>query len=227
MPKSLPFGALLGVAPPGVPAFSSDYKTAVESEESGFYVAHADGVFTGYKYQCVEYARRWLVDALGVTFPSIPMAYHIFELSHFVRVADRSRVPVIRVPNGANVKSAPDMRPRLGSVIIWREGGYFRHTGHVAIVVEATDTYIRIAEQNVTDAAWPGNYARELPVEISETGEIIVKERLPRSAVLGWLHLPAEIHEAQWSSRRSPTTATDPANDSQDRPSQPPAESRL
>lgn len=197
LPKPLPFGAVMGHAPGGVPAYSCDENTMVE-EDDGFYLSHGDNVFFGYKYQCVEFARRWLVQTMGLTFASIPMAYHIFELPVLIRLADKARLPVLRVRNGANVREHPEAYPRLGSVIMWEEGGFFRWTGHVAIVTEATDTYIRVAEQNVLDAGWEGkDYARELRVERGEDGSYTVLEAFKRSHILGWLHLPPAEHEAQ------------------------------
>ena len=40
------------------------------------------GVPTGFTYQCVELARRYLIINHGVTFESIPMAYDIFDLKN-------------------------------------------------------------------------------------------------------------------------------------------------
>jgi glutathionylspermidine amidase/synthetase len=211
MPRALPFGALLGVAPPGVPAYSSDYESATGQHEREGYRAYHEGTYTGYKYQCVEYARRWLVSALDVTFQDVHMAYHIFQLKKFIRVADNTALPVVKCPNGVSIKENPECRPRLGSVIIWEEGGFFRHTGHVGIVVEATDDYVRVAEQNVTDARWRGNFARELPVTIGADGSYTIRETYRRSAVLGWLHLPAHI-ESEQKARREAKLAEESAS---------------
>ncbi len=35
--------------------------------------------------------------------------------------------------------------------MIWLPGGEFEHTGHVAVVIEVTDTEVRVAEQNFDD----------------------------------------------------------------------------
>ena len=196
MPKPLPFGELLGVAPPGVPAYSSDYDSSSYTSRSS-YRADYRGVYTGYKYQCVEYARRWLVHALGVTFQDVHMAYHIFEVPHLIRVSDMARLPLVHVRNGASVTKHADAMPRLGSILIWEEGGFFKHTGHVGIVIEATESHVRIAEQNVTDAKWPGHYARELRVERGEDGSYHIVEGYARSHVLGWLHMPEHVHREQ------------------------------
>ena len=119
------------------------------------------------------------------------MAYEIFEFETVERLADGARVPFEAVPNG----SGPDRRrPTLGSVLIWYPQGYFKHTGHVAIITEATDTYVRIAEQNTHDRYWaPGtNYSRELPVHIDAQGRYAIEDTTAtRAKVMGWMHVNA------------------------------------
>lgn len=179
-----PFGAILGVARPGVPAYSSDYDSDVKRTRGwGF----ALGVYTGYKYQCVEYARRWLVMARGQTFADVGMAYEIFELPYFIRLKDQQRIPVTATRNGTVGE-----KPRHGSVIMWKASGFFRGTGHVAIVTDATDEWVRVAEQNVTDTLWDSDYGRQLPVEIGPNGEYTIKEEISNTHVLGWLNVPEE-----------------------------------
>jgi hypothetical protein len=58
--SALPFGSLLGVAPGGVPAYSC---------KGISFRSHYNGdIYYGARYQCVEFARRWLVHTQGVTF---------------------------------------------------------------------------------------------------------------------------------------------------------------
>ena len=67
------FGTRLGTAPGGVPIYSSDYDSADESEypTRQSYQSYVDGVFMGYKWQCVEFARRWLYLNKGYIFEDI------------------------------------------------------------------------------------------------------------------------------------------------------------
>ena len=37
-------------------------------------------------------------------------------------------------------------KPEAGALLIWQEGGEFKHTGHVAIITEVLEDKIRIAE---------------------------------------------------------------------------------
>lgn len=171
-PVSLPFGSILGVAPGGVPAYSSDYNNVDMTlfPRRSSYMGQYEGVYTGYRFQCVEYARRWLVAVHGITFPDVGMAYEIFDLPYFHNVRNGERVAVKSVRNGSS--NSWKERPFLGSLLIWHEGGYFRWTGHVAVITEVTDTYIRVAEQNVYDAHWEGrDYSRELRVSEGPGGE--------------------------------------------------------
>jgi hypothetical protein len=65
-----PFGGVLGVTDGGVDVYSCDYKTAPSGTEYDNYVG---GVYTGYKFQCVELARRYLLINHGVVFDSVFM----------------------------------------------------------------------------------------------------------------------------------------------------------
>jgi glutathionylspermidine amidase/synthetase len=186
--QTLPFGTICGYAPGGIPAFSSDYDnyTEVESYFSGG-IEH----YYGSPYQCVEFSRRWMIHALGLTFGSVGMAYEIFDKSHAVRVKDKTKVPWTNIKNGSTV------RPRLGSLLIWHSGGEFSYTGHVAVVTDVSDEWVRIAEQNVDDTLWPNgqDWARELDVEYNpSTGEYFIHERWGRRGgrVMGWKNLPED-----------------------------------
>ena len=54
------FGELLGYAPGNVAVYSSDYDTADETiyPNRSAYRSYLDGIYMGYKWQCVEFARR-------------------------------------------------------------------------------------------------------------------------------------------------------------------------
>ena len=128
------------------------------------------GVYYGFKYQCVEFARRWLTHVqgpltmphfktlslllcvlrAGITFGDVGMAYEIYDIPHASRVTNGSAVKWTAHPNGST------SRPVAGSVILWNEGGEFQWTGHVAIATEVSDAYLRVAEQNVEDVSWGG-----------------------------------------------------------------------
>ena len=84
-PVAAEFGTLLGITHGGVQVFSCDYDSIMDKAictRSDFQSSSDDGTFFGFKWQCVELARRYLVINHGVTFESIPMAYDIFDLKN-------------------------------------------------------------------------------------------------------------------------------------------------
>lgn len=179
------FGTVLGLAPGDVPVYSSHYESADPHElpNRQAYRSYVDGIFMGYKWQCVEFARRWMYLNRGYTFDDIAMAYDIFELRSVRVIASDRLLPLHSFRNGAR------RRPEPGCLLIWNEGGHFEDTGHVAIVTEVTDDYVRIVEQNVDHLVWPEgrDYSRELSVTLGADGEFLVSCTFPDTIILGWV----------------------------------------
>lgn len=190
------FGSVCGIAPGGVPAYSCDYKTLnifeIISHGRSIFKHKYNDLYYGVKYQCVEFSRRWLIHVHGITFGDVGMAYEIFDLPYATRIRDGSQVPWNNIRNGSSPHPVP------GSVLIWEEGGEFRETGHVAIVTEVSDNWVRVAEQNVNDTFWPEgrDYARELQVDYEPlTGNYFIHESLwlHGGKILGWKNLPDDF----------------------------------
>jgi len=184
-PTPARFGALLGMAPGNVPVYSSDYASADENElpNRHAYRSYLDGIFMGYKWQCVELARRWLYLNKGYIFDDIAMAYDIFRLQWVRVIQDNSLLPLRSFRNGAQ------RHPEPGCLLIWQEGGEFDVTGHVAIVTEVFPHGVRVVEQNVDHQPWPEgqNYAREIRASITEDGGYWLECTYGNSAILGWV----------------------------------------
>ncbi|MGA0840181.1 MAG: CHAP domain-containing protein, partial [Pseudomonadales bacterium] len=180
-----PFGQLLGIAPGNVPAYSSDYETADDRllPNRHAYRSYVDGLYMGYKWQCVEFARRWLYVNRGYIFDDVAMAYEIFRLRSVRQVEGDVRLPLRSFRNGAR------RHPEPGCLMVWSEGGEFERTGHVAVVTEVFPDCIRIAEQNVRHQIWePGaNYAREIPARVTEDGAYWVRCSFSDASILGWV----------------------------------------
>lgn len=179
------FGTILGVAPGGVPAYSSDYDSVDKTElpNRAAFRNSVDGIFMGYKWQCVEFARRWLYRTRGWVFGDVAMAYDIFRLRSVRSIADGAELPLHAFRNGAR------RPPEPGALLIWNEGGEFVVTGHVAVVTEVAPDYVRVAEQNVDNAVWPEgrDYARELKASVAEDGSYWVECTFGDATVLGWV----------------------------------------
>ncbi len=202
----LPFGTLLGYAPGNVPAYSSDYDS-VDSEQlpdRHAFRHYVDGVYTGYKWQCVEFARRWLLVNRGYVFDDIAMAYDIFRLGDVTVVRDGSKLPLHSFRNGAQ------RHPERGDMLIWNEGGEFEVTGHVAIVTDVHPDRIRVAEQNVHDRAWPdgADYSRELTTRVDDDGGYWIRCNYEDASILGWVAQTDDDTHAETFTDPDPTLFT-------------------
>ncbi|MGE0621937.1 MAG: bifunctional glutathionylspermidine amidase/synthase [Pseudomonadales bacterium] len=180
-----PFGTLLGTAPGGVPAYSSDYETADERKlpNRSAFRSYLDGIYMGYKWQCVEFARRWMYLNRGLIFDDVAMAYEIFQLRTIRDVRNDRELPLRAFRNGSK------RHPEPGCLMIWSEGGEFERTGHVAVVTEVYPDRVRLAEQNVGHRVWPEgrNWARELPARITDDGGFWLRCSFGDASILGWV----------------------------------------
>lgn len=178
------FGTILGYSYGNVPVYSSDYQTVPEGQYPSrkSFRSYYDGIYMGYKWQCVEFSRRWMYINLGYIFDDVTMAYDIFDLRTVRDVKNKSLLPFNAFANGSL------RHPEFGSLLIWQAGGEFEETGHVAVVVEVGDSYLRIAEQNLHHESWQGrNYSRELSAKIGENGEYWVQCSFGDAQILGWM----------------------------------------
>lgn len=179
-----PFGTLLGYAPGGVAIYSSDYTSADKNQyadDASFrsYIGHE---YMGYKWQCVEFARRFLYLNYGVVFTDVGMAYEIFALRVLRRVVDEALLPLQAFANGS--KKAPV----AGALLIWQEGGIFKRTGHVAIITEVFADKVRVVEQNVWHHHLPSGqqWTRELPLTLIND-EYHLQDTYDDTEILGWM----------------------------------------
>lgn len=109
------FGALLGYAPGGVAIYSSDYDSLsnFDSKNDISFRSYIGNEYMGYKWQCVEFARRFLYLNYGVVFSDVGMAYEIFSLRFLRHVVDDDILPLKAFVNGSPIK------PTAGALLIW------------------------------------------------------------------------------------------------------------
>lgn len=180
-----PFGTLLGFAPGGVEVYSSDYDSADERllPNRSAYRNYVDGLYMGYKWQCVEFARRWMYINRGWIFDDVAMAYEIFRLRSIRDVNSNRLLPLQAFRNGSK------RHPEPGCLMVWSEGGEFERTGHVAIVTDVFPDRVCLAEQNVGHRVWPAgqHYSREIPARITDDGGYWLRCSFGDASVLGWL----------------------------------------
>ncbi len=191
------FGTLLGLAPGNVPVYSSDYASADDHQKAdrSDYRSYLDGIFMGYKWQCVELARRWLYINKGHIFDGVAMAYDIFSLRAVRVVKDNTLLPLHSFRNGSR------RLPEPGCLLVWDEGGYFEVTGHVAVVTEVHADCIRFVEQNVEHRVWPPRqrWSRELEVSRTPDGGYWIDSGAEDTIILGWvMQTASDAHAVQW-----------------------------
>lgn len=176
------YNQVLGIASTNVPAYSNGNDEFFSAEQH-----HFQGIFTGYKWQCVEYARRWLLLRKTCTFRSIGSASDAWkELSHVERVTDGRQFPLIAHSNGSPIL------PKKESLLIWPRC-HDLPFGHIAIITEVGRDYIRIAEQNYRFHRWSGNYARRIPL-IYKDGGYYMKDYYKIS---GWMEIIDDNQQLQ------------------------------
>jgi hypothetical protein len=147
-----PYGTVLGVAQGKVDAYSNCSSSCVIVEPNRY-----AGTYTGIKWQCVEFARRWLLVNKGLVYGDVDVAADIWaRITYLTRVADNKSVQLNAYPNGSM------QAPRPGDLLIYARE--YQNTGHVAVItsVDMASQSVKVAEQNFANAPWPGNYAREL-----------------------------------------------------------------
>lgn len=179
------FGTLLGYAPGGVAIYSSHYPSldANHFADQSFFHSFIDDLYMGYKWQCVEFARRWLFMNYGYVFGDVAMAYDIFALRHARRIVDSVILPLQAIANGG-------MRaPEVGSLLIWGPGGEFEITGHVAVITEVLAGEVRIAEQNFEHGLLPPGqeWCRSLVLQRTVEGGYRITAASPEETILGWV----------------------------------------
>ncbi|MBC0540321.1 bifunctional glutathionylspermidine amidase/synthase [Escherichia coli] len=122
--QDAPFGTLLGYAPGGVAIYSSDYSSLdpQEYEDDAVFRSYIDDEYMGHKWQCVEFARRFLFLNYGVVFTDVGMAWEIFSLRFLREVVNDNILPLQAFPNGS------PRAPVAGALLIWDKGGEFKDT---------------------------------------------------------------------------------------------------
>ncbi|ORC89269.1 putative trypanothione synthetase [Trypanosoma theileri] len=75
--RVVPLHGICGYAPGGIPAYSNASSNTFTHEKH-----YHHNYFMGYKWQCVEFARRWLFYCKGLSLPQYDMAAHLIYLRH-------------------------------------------------------------------------------------------------------------------------------------------------
>ena len=170
----VPLNEVEGIASTNVPAYSNRNSSIFNI---GRHYHH--GVYTGYQWQCVEFARRWLLLRKNCVFRDIPHACNIWsDVQYVERVTDGQQFPLHPVNNGS---SEP---PKKDSILIYKRSRRMPF-GHVAIITDVVPGYVHIAEQNNLYNYWPGDYARRAPLRF-ENGLYYIDDE---DSMYGWIEI--------------------------------------
>jgi surface antigen len=98
-----------------------------------------DGYYYGYKWQCVEFIKRYFYDAKGHKMPDIYGNAKDFYDENVEHGKLNEKRGLVQYKNGEGEK------PKTGDLIVFTDTTY----GHVVIVTEVTDKYIEVIQQNM------------------------------------------------------------------------------
>jgi len=176
-----PYGDVLGTGLGNVPAYSNCNASCVV-----FSPNNHEGTYTGIKWQCVEYARRWLLINKGVVYGDVDVAADIWALDRVNRVKDKVEFKLKSFPNGDSGL------PQVGDLIIYAKA--YLKTGHVAVIskVDTKSHTVDVIEENYLNAKWPGDHARSIPYVENDK-----KYWLLDAYVLGWKRVTDEPVSSQ------------------------------
>lgn len=168
-----PYGKVLGKSPRGIEAYSNCLPGCVIFEPNRW-----KGTYTGIKWQCVEYARRWLLINTGAVYGDVDIAADIWgRIDHLTDVKTNRQIPLEARLNGS------PQAPEVGDLLIYAQA--FHGTGHVAVVtgVDVKHGLIEVSEQNYDNQSWPDDYARTIAF-IRKEGHYWLLD----GYLLGWKH---------------------------------------
>ena len=122
---------ILGYSPSGIPFYKNNKKEQIDN----WVTMDNKKIYCGIKWQCVEFARRYLIVTHGITFSDVTSAFQIPD-AKFTTLDGKQN---IEVRNNLQV----------GSLIVWPKN-YMANSvdGHVAVVSSITPNGITVVEQN-------------------------------------------------------------------------------
>lgn len=210
----MPHGTIVGTASNGIVGYNCNYKHIVSTAGGGEPYDHLSYVrdarsrlqYAGDKWQCVEYARRTWIALYDVYLPNTPRACDLWDRTYVKRLVDGARVSVAKFTSGVTTHA-----PAVNDLVIWKHSDA-QPFGHVAVVSEVSDTYVRIAEQNAhNDVMWAGRcWSREFSLtRHADHGAWTLRDA--EDAVFGWMRVDTSsvAEPAPWCPPDEDRTAVD------------------
>ena len=178
------FGKKLGYFK-NVPAFSN-CNNSFKSDLNNFINYKNENIFSGMQWQCVEYARRYLITKLGVTFSSVNGAEDVFALKTVESIQDGKKYKFKTYKNNFDCQRSNNM-PKVNDVIIWARNKNDTPYGHIAVILKIEGDQIYIGEQNWSNDTWtrspPHSYSRILTLKTNNNRCSIIDGNY---TILGW-----------------------------------------
>lgn len=101
-------------------------------------------IYTGYRYQCVEYARRFLLLTTGCVFGNCGRASEIYAMDEITDVQTGEKYALHHHHNDGSSSE----KPQPGDIIIYPYHPELTPWGHVGVISYVDDYRVGIAEQN-------------------------------------------------------------------------------
>lgn len=185
------FGEVIGISD-GVVAHSNAFSTFDSGEEASLRTNDGE-VYTGVKWMCVEFARRFWFVKYGVTFGSVETAADMWAETKSAGKPNGESRGVVPRENGGSTK------PRRGDLLIYdRAERDFLGAGHVAVIVEVKEKRIKVAEQNWDNRPWQLERSARYLTLTEEGGAYRITDENPmpdggeplgEEVIRGWLRL--------------------------------------
>ena len=147
----------------------------------------------GIPFECVEFIRRFFVTQCNYTFPSVIDAEDMFYTINMLINISNHHIMVLKTyeypygsenhNNETNNRIFNYLKP--GSILFWKKTNNVNlKYGHVALVIKANESYVKIANQNLDPY-----------IKIYDTSELIQLMNSENSPFLGIKVIPSKLSE--------------------------------
>ena len=126
---------------------------------------YINNIYTGQKWQCIEFIRRYFIIIHNLTFQSVHNAYDMINIKYMTHINTYTKYYCTFYTKNSST-------PKKNDILLFRYGS----DGHVAIVINIINNTLQIAEQNWDSLKWKGtNYSRDINID--------------DTSIIGWIHV--------------------------------------
>lgn len=146
------YGEIIGKTKEGVICYSNKDK---KYNKYNYNKYNNSKIYTGEKWECVEFVRRYFIETKNITFQQVDNAYGIFDLNFFIDLKRTLPYTIYKYKNG-------QVKPLSNDIIIFHNKNTNNGHGHVCIISDIENDKIKIIEQNYDNKKWNKNYSRKI-----------------------------------------------------------------